>query len=116
MQPVKLTVRCMAWCEGGQWVAACLDLTLAAQAGSFEQARRKLHDQIDSYVREAMTVDKQHAELLLSRRAPLRDQLRYAFWTSIKTRPRIRRALSAVLDHGRKVPFSVPLPLMPMPA
>lgn len=31
MDAIKLTVRCIAWPEGEVWVAACIDLTLAAQ-------------------------------------------------------------------------------------
>lgn len=121
MRPITLTVRCMAWCEGEQWVATCIDLTLAAQAGTLDEARRKLHAQIMSYVREAMTVDMQHAEQLLSRRAPLADRLRYVFWKSLKERPRLRRTLRSVVQRiglalRRKVAYSEPLPLMPMPA
>ena len=121
MRPITLTVRCMAWCEGNQWVAACIDLTLAAQAGTLEEARRKLHAQINTYVREALTVDKAHAEQLLSRRAPLVDQLRYVFWMALKHRPRLRRTLRSIVERiglarGRKVAYSEPLPLMPMPA
>ena len=121
MEPVALTVRCMAWCEGDQWVAACLDLTLAAQASTLDEARRKLHAQIGSYVLDAMTVDRRHAEQLLSRRAPLVDQFRYVFWRSLKDRPRLRRSLRIAVERiglalRRKLAYSEPLPLMPMPA
>jgi hypothetical protein len=115
---VKLTVRCMAWCERGQWVAACLDYTLAAQAPSLEEAKRKLHAQIASYVIDAVTVDRAHAEQLLSRQAPARDRLRYAFWSAMKNRPRLRRTLRKLVDHiglalSRKVAYSELLPLRP---
>lgn len=118
MQPIKLTVRCMAWCERGQWVAACIDLTLAAQASSLNEAKRKLHGQIFSYVNEAMTIDQRHAEQLLSRRAPLRDRLRYAFWVGVKNRPRLRHAVNVAIAQvglaiSRKLAYSEPLPLRP---
>lgn len=118
MQAIKLTVRCMAWCERGQWVAACIDFTLAAQASSLEDAKRKLHAQIASYVSDAMTVDQMHAEQLLSREAPVRDRLRYAFWAAMKNRPRLRRKLRVFVDRIglaliRKVAYSELLPLRP---
>lgn len=108
----------MAWCEREQWVAACIDLTLAAQAPTLDEAKRKLHEQIFSYVDEAMTVDQSHAELLLSRRAPLRDRLRYAFWVGVKNRPRLRHAIKVAIDRvglaiSRKFAYSEPLPLRP---
>lgn len=95
------------------WVAACIDLTLAAQARTREEARSKLHAQINSYVREAMSVDSEHAEALLSRRAPLQDRLRYAFWRFLKERPRLRRSVRTLIDRSRKLAYSEPLPLMP---
>jgi hypothetical protein len=118
MQPVKLTVRCIAWPERGQWIAACIDLTLAAQASSCEEARHKLHAQIADYVSEALTIDQDHAEMLLSRRAPLRDRLRYTFWEAMKHRPRLRRTLRVLVDRiglalSRKLAYSELLPLRP---
>lgn len=116
MRVVELTVRCMAWREGGHWVAACVDLTLAAQGATVEEARCKLHEQIASYVTEAVTVDAEHAEELLSRRAALRDRLRFAFWIAVRNRPRLRRTVGAAVQAiglaiQRKLAYSEPLPL-----
>lgn len=118
MHPIDLTVRCMAWPEQGQWVAVCIDLTLAAQASTLDEARRKLHGQIESYVLEAITVDAEHAEALLARSAPWRDRLRYAFWRAVANRPRVRRTVGQVVRHvglvvRRKLAYSEPLPLRP---
>ena len=77
MSPIDLTVRCMASRDGQVWVAVCLDFSLAAQGPSLDQARIRLHEQIRSYVLEAFSIDAQHAEVLLSRRAPWPDRLRY---------------------------------------
>lgn len=81
MRPCELVVRCYA--EQGadhQWVAVCLDLALAAQADSFNEAKAKLDEQIREYVFDALAgEDVAHAEYLLSRRAPLRFWLRYWF-------------------------------------
>lgn len=72
-------VRCYAKRSEGQWVAMCIDLCLAAQADTFEEAKRKLEAQISDYVYEAVTVDRQHAQTLLTRRAPLANRVEYHF-------------------------------------
>lgn len=118
MDAIKLTVRCMAWPEGEVWVAACIDLTLAAQGATRLQAQQRLHAQILSYVREAVTIDAEHAEALLGRRAPWRDRLRFAFWHAVAHRPRLRRAAGRLLRQvgagiQRKLAYSEPLPLLP---
>lgn len=77
MQANKLILRCYAEREGDQWVAVCVDLTLAAQADSFQDAKRKLHMQIVSYVRDALGEDREHAEELLTRRAPVSVMAKY---------------------------------------
>jgi hypothetical protein len=60
----------------GQWVVACLDFDLAAQDDTLEAAKRRLIDQVYSYVEEALTMDDgAYADQLLSRRAPLHDWL-----------------------------------------
>jgi predicted RNase H-like HicB family nuclease len=84
----------MAWQEQGVWVAACIDFSLAAQGSSLDDVKRKLHEQIRSYVEEAMTIDSAHAEGLLSRSAPRADVLRYEFWRLLRDRPRMRRTLT----------------------
>jgi hypothetical protein len=55
-----------------QWVVACLDFDLAAQDSTFEAAQRRLLQQVNSYVQEALAIDGgAHAQQLLHRRAPL---------------------------------------------
>ena len=80
-------------------MAACIDFTLAAQADTLSEARRKLHDQIVSYVAEAMTIDSAHAGELLTRRAPALERLRFAFWLAVSRRPRLRHTARTVLDR-----------------
>ena len=78
LTPAELIVRCYAERVGDQWQALCLDLTLASQADSFEEARDKLHEMIVEYVTDAVAgEDRVHAESLLSRRAPYRFWLKY---------------------------------------
>lgn len=116
MTPPALTVRCMAWQEEGRWVAACIDLALAIQADTIEAARTGLHEQIALYVTEAFTIDSDHAEHLLSRKAPLWDQLRYDFWQMVSNRPRLRHTVGRAINAAgvairRKLAYSEPLPL-----
>lgn len=116
MKPINLRVRCMAWEEQGLWVAACIDFTLAAQAATLAAAKADLHEQISAYVNEATGVDAEHAEQLLARQAPLRDQVRFAFWKMVSRRPRLRRTAGrAVAGAGlalrRKLAWIEPLPL-----
>jgi hypothetical protein len=73
-----IVLRCYAERErDGSWFAICLDLNVAVQAASAKEAKAKLHTQIEQYVREAFTVDKQYIDDLLPRRAPASFFIRY---------------------------------------
>lgn len=72
LPPKKLLLRCLALEKRGYWVAICIDLDLSVQATTPAQARKLLSGQIASYVADAVSVDVDQAEYLLSRRAPLR--------------------------------------------
>lgn len=102
MIPSKLIVRGYVKRDGIQWVAVCIDLSLAAQADSMEAAKRKLMEQIKSYVTEAVTVDAEHAEYLLNRRAPLSQLMEYYFI-----------AMKEKLHINGDRDFSCPMPLIP---
>ena len=116
MQPPKLVLRCLAWSERGAWVAVCLDLSLAAQGASVHQARERLHEQITAYVADALSVDAEHAEVLLNRKAPLLDRLRFVLWVAIAERPRLRRSVARLVERvgvavRERLAYSEPLPL-----
>lgn len=84
MKPADILVRCYAERqEDGVWSAICIDFSLAAQGESFEEAKRRLDVQISDYVHEALTIDRDHAEYLLSRKAPW-QQLAKWHWLSLK--------------------------------
>jgi hypothetical protein len=70
-------LRCYAKQEGTQWIAVCIDLGLAAQADSLDHAKRKLESMINTYIQEALTIHREYANQLLSRKAPLSQQLAY---------------------------------------
>jgi len=78
IHPADMQLRCYAQLEGDQWVAVCIDFNLAAQANSFEEARKKLHHQVLWYVYDAVAGDDQaHGVDLLQRKAPVALVLRY---------------------------------------
>jgi len=77
MNPANLVLRCYARKRATHWEAFCIDLCLAAQGDTFAEARNKLDDQMVDYVNEALTIDKDHAEYLLSRKAPFKQIATY---------------------------------------
>jgi hypothetical protein len=104
--------------EGAVWVAVCIDLCLAAQGSSQVEATAALHEQIALYVRDAVTVDAKHADVLLRRRASLTERARYQFWRLVQNRPRVRRTLGRIahrigLAVTKPFAYSEPLPLQP---
>jgi hypothetical protein len=108
MNPQQLLLRCYAEREpDGKWFAICLDLNLATEAGTQHEATEKLHAQIVSYVREALTVDAKYASHLLPRRAPMSFFIRY-YWMQLLS---LVGALTPGKGKGR--PFTEPLPLVP---
>lgn len=72
-------LRCYAKKEQAQWVAVCIDLGLAAQADSLEQAKHKLESMVETYIQEAVGVHRQYAKQLLTRKSPLSQRLEYYF-------------------------------------
>ena len=63
--------------EGSVWTATCIDLTLAAQGDSPEDALQCLKDTVDEYVRQAIGEDQAFKDQLLNRRAPASEYLKY---------------------------------------
>lgn len=95
MQVQELKLRCFAEQESdGSWFAACIDLNLAAQGGSAEDVRRKLHAQIHDYIEDALTEDSSFFGDLIPRRAPISLFVRYH---AIRVMNLIRR----LRDHGK---------------
>jgi hypothetical protein len=86
ISPHRLVLHCYAEKQGNQWQAFCLDLTLAAQASSFEEVKRKLEHMILDYVQDALIgQDKAHVDALLNRRAPLAYWVKY-YWLAFLCR------------------------------
>lgn len=102
LTPSRLIVRCYAEKIEDQWQAFCLDLTLAAQADSFEEVKSKLDAMIADYIIDALSgQDKEFAESLLPRRAPFRYWAKWYLYVGLckigVARSEIRRLFNAVL-------------------
>lgn len=78
MRPKELILRGLAERKEGVWQAFCLDLSLAAQGETFDEAMAKLESQVKEYLYDALEgEDKEHASYLLSRSAPASLWLKY---------------------------------------
>jgi len=79
--PTDLILRCYGEQKGDVWQAFCLDLNLAVQGASPQEVRTKLHQQISSYLYDALEgEDRMYADQLLSRKAPLGFWLKYYYY------------------------------------
>ncbi len=95
MNPRQLIIKCYAKQQEGIWVAVCLDFCLATQGDSFNEAKRKLEEQISFYVSEALQ-DQEYGIQLLNRRAPISSWLEYYF---IRVTNMIFRKVSITFDE-----------------
>lgn len=93
-------MKCYLEHEEGSWVAVCLDFNLAAQASTPKSAKTKLGAMIHSYLEEAFTTDREYADQLLTRKAPLQMWMRY-YWICV---------MSAIRKNQRSV-FNEVMPL-----
>jgi predicted RNase H-like HicB family nuclease len=101
-----LILRCFAERAEGQWQAVCVDLCLAAQGDTLQEAREKLHAMIAEYVYDALAgEDRAFADQLLVRRAPLSILARY-HWLGLLAR------FGALRESVRTL-FTESLPLVP---
>lgn len=86
------------------WQAFCLDLNLAAQGETCQEAHQKLLSMVVSYLEDALLgEDQEHAAELLSRKAPLKFWLKY-YWFALCFK--VGR-----LQDSIRVLFRDPLPL-----
>lgn len=101
---MQKALRCYVKKENTQWVAVCIDLSLAAQANSSKEAISKLESMIQTYIEEALGKHKEYAEQLLSRKAPLSQRFFY-YWSVFQ------QFLSKIFHYSnRHWVFSEPYP------
>lgn len=98
MKSPDLILRCYSKPSQGQWVSVCIDLCLAAQADSEQEARAKLFEQIESYVEDALTIDRKAAPMLLSRKAPLIQRFEYYFLYTVQQMRILKRHIGHVFN------------------
>ena len=80
---MRKNLLCYAAGRPGDWEAICIDLDLAVQGRSFDEARALLQRSIDLYVEEAGKETPAEAARLLARSAPLWVRTTWAvklFW------------------------------------
>ncbi|TAM40873.1 MAG: DUF1902 domain-containing protein [Rhodanobacter sp.] len=86
MRTRDMILRCYGERDGDLWVTVCVDLSLAAQAETFEAARAKLHAQIQEYVYDALVgEDKIYGSQLLARKSPLGIRAKYYLYASLSS-------------------------------
>lgn len=106
MKADKLLLRCYAEQVGDQWQAFCLDFDLAAQGDGFNDARERLDCMIVEYVYDALAgEDREYAEQLLSRRAPMHMWAKYYLYSFAFRVLHIRNSIHRM--------FKTPVPLAP---
>jgi hypothetical protein len=74
---VPKAIRCLVRGRGDQWEAYSLEFGLAVQAESLSAAQAKLHEMITDYVKDAIGIDRAHADELMNRRASFSVYLLY---------------------------------------
>lgn len=106
MKTQDLILKCFAEKKDDNWQAICLDFCLAAQGESFNDVKIKLEAMICAYVNDALIgEDREYAEQLLNRRAPMRDWLKYYYY-------RLTGKAGAIKDGLHQI-FNETIPLSP---
>lgn len=78
---VPKQVRCYLEPKGDQWQAFSLEFGLAVQGDSAGEVKEKLERVIRSYLRDAILgEDREHAEVLLRRRASSAHYVKYSIY------------------------------------
>lgn len=110
LSPASLIVHCLFERKGDQWQAFSLEFGLAAQADSYEEAARKLEHMLQSYVYDALVgEDKEHAAVLMNRRATLAVYVKYYAILAMS----FLRRFDGPRDKSRGT-YERPMPLMPV--
>jgi len=101
MKKLPVQFRCYAEYDHAvsAWVAVCVDLSLGAQADTLQEAKAKIHAQINDYFQDALdTRSWSEALEMLSRKAPISLVYRYH---TIKARQGIANFVGKHVDAVR---------------
>lgn len=105
---VSMLVRCLIEHRHGVWQGFSLEYGLAIQGESAADVKRRLEAAIISYVHDALVgEDREHADSLLSRRAPLFAYARYYYYRALS---RLRSGRDGSDEHKA---YREPLALEP---
>lgn len=110
MKPQDLVLKGYAKRCDGVWVAICLDFGLAAQGNSVEEAMRRLTDQIQEHLYDALVgEDQEHFEYLLKhRKAPLSQWVEY-YWLNFLTSVHVaKQNMAKIFDKPFPLPIEAP--------
>jgi predicted RNase H-like HicB family nuclease len=100
MNPKQLILRCYVEKKDGIWQAFCIDLNLAAQGDTRDEVRTKLQRQIGSYLHDALEgEDKEYAEQLLSRKAPIVFRAKYAFYKILINFHKAKKGINHIFNE-----------------
>lgn len=102
VQPARV-LYCYATGREGAWVAICLDLDIAVQGSSFEEASTLLQEAIALYLQTVSELPEAERAALLSRPVPFWTRLGFAieaFWSTLR----------ATADGDLKHQFTMALP------
>ena len=88
-------LRCVVERTPDGWQAICIDLDIAVQGATFDEAVASMEESIEVYLESVMALPEPDRLRLLNRRVPFFRRLRhaalYAFWElSPRRRPRAR--------------------------
>lgn len=71
-------LRCYAYGGGTEWQALCVDLDIAVQGVSFDEARSSLATAIDMYLETVADLPAEERTAFLARRSPWHVRVRFA--------------------------------------
>lgn len=97
--------RCFVQRDGEVFVAVCIDLSLAVQADTLQEAREKLDALIHEYLHSAFTHHREHLADLLFRPAPLGQVARYHYLGAMQT---LRRLMGRFPERKDALSFKEP--------
>ena len=72
--------------RNGQWTVMCLDFSLAVQSNTLSDAQKKIYEQIEMYLKDALEgPDKNYAYVFLNRSAPAKYWMKYYWFSLVKS-------------------------------
>lgn len=100
---MRRTLHCLAFGREDAWQAFCLDLDIAVEGRTFEEAESRLKETIATYVQDVAALDEGERESFLQRGTPFLTRLGFA----------VRAFLGAIRNRGEdgyQYQFTMPCP------